>query len=86
MDEQQDAPQETVITPLDAVVLDGPKTAGELLVTALRSDMQVLANALMLQPGSTFTLQLNVNINFTHSDLHEAIKAAGFEVTMESPQ
>ena len=41
MDEQQDAPQETVITPLDAVVLDGPKTAGELLVTALRSDMQV---------------------------------------------
>lgn len=73
-------PAKPSTTPLDAVVIDSPKTAKDLLIMAVKGDMNVLASAVSCKPGEVFTLQLNFQIHFERADVQQALKDAGYEV------
>lgn len=73
-------PAKPSTTPLNALVIDSPKTASDLLIMAMKGDMQVLASAVKCKPGEVFTLQLNFQIHFLQADVQTALKDAGYEV------
>lgn len=66
--------------PLDRVIFDKPMTAGDMLLMAARSNMQLLAQAAVLKADEPFRFNANMTLIFKGSDVLHLLRSNGFVI------
>lgn len=76
-----DQPTEKPATiPPDHVVIEKPTTARELFLMAVRGNPGNLATAVNCKPGETYTLNINISLNFTREDTLAMLREGGYTI------